>query len=381
MTLCLDTFSKTARFADLMESVQHCNLCPRLCERRKVLSEANGSLEAKVLFVAEAPGRLGADRTGVPLLGDKTGENFENLLGNVGWRRDQVFITNAVLCNPRDDDGTNGTPTLDEVANCSAYLEMVIALVKPEVVVTLGATALKALHLISSHGIQLQEGVAKLFPWYGYRLFPLYHPAPRAVVHRSLSRQRADFMTLARIVHPEKGLITRKKARAKTSAIFAAGTTPLQQVARAFLELGHQMTYFKLTKLLYLFDLAALRRIGHTFASEVYLRQIEGPWPPKLDDALGAMDGYEVRRYYRGRMPIVALGPSARREIQLDDDVLEIVADVFEKWGALGNSGIKTVVYRTDPMRFIMEEERKGKDMRNKAVIYKDKTAAELAEQ
>jgi uracil-DNA glycosylase family 4 len=182
---------KAERFQDLAESVQHCDLCPRLCGSRKVLSAANGALEARVLFVAEAPGRLGADRTGVPLCGDRTGDNFEMLLANIGWRREQVFITNAVLCNPKEENGNNGTPTPEEIENCSAYLEMVITLVSPEVVVTLGATALRALDLLAPHGVELREGVARLVPWRSYRIFPLYHPGPRATIHRSLAKQRS----------------------------------------------------------------------------------------------------------------------------------------------------------------------------------------------
>lgn len=161
------SFSKEDRFKDLVESVQHCDICPRLCARRKVLSSANGSLDSKVLFVAEAPGRLGADRTGVPLCGDRTGDNFELLLANIGWRRQDVFITNAVLCNPKQENGNNATPTAEEIGNCSAYLEMVIALVSPDVVVTLGATALTALDLLMPHGIELRQGVAQLVPWRG----------------------------------------------------------------------------------------------------------------------------------------------------------------------------------------------------------------------
>ena len=45
--------------------------------RRKVFSEANGNIDSKALFIAEAPGRLGADKTGIPLYGDRTGDNFE----------------------------------------------------------------------------------------------------------------------------------------------------------------------------------------------------------------------------------------------------------------------------------------------------------------
>lgn len=367
------------RFIDLIKSVQHCRLCSRLCDRRKVLSEANGNLESKVLFIAEAPGRLGADRTGVPLCGDRTGDNFEMLLGNVGWRREQVFITNAVLCNPQEGKGINDTPTSEEIANCSAYLEMVIALIKPVVIATLGATALKAIELISPHGIRLSVGVSKIFPWCDYMLFPLYHPAPRATVHRSLGKQRGDFMRLAKIVHPEKGLITRVKQQSVPTKFIPEIPSPIFQLTRAILELGERMTYFKLTKLLYLIDFYALRELGHTISSEIYLRQFDGPWPPAIKEVMKDMDGHEVRRYISHQVPMVALGPSPRFKVQLDDEILKFVAEIWEKYGELSNSEIKTVVYFTAPMRFIMEEERKGKDVRKIPVLYKDKTAVELS--
>lgn len=381
MICSYQSFSKTARFNDLVESVQHCDLCPRLCDRRKVLSSANGSVDSKVLFVAEAPGRLGADRTGVPLCGDRTGANFETLLRNVGWRREEIFITNAVLCNPKRENGNNGTPTLEEMANCSAYLEMVIALVSPDVIVTLGAIALNALDLLSPHGVKLHEGIARLVPWRNTRIFPLYHPGPRAIIHRSLTKQRSDFMLLSKVVHPIKRLVGRKKARAKAPILFPAGMSPIQQVARVLLELGGRMTYFKMTKLMYLIDLFSLKKLGHMVASDIYLRQVEGPWPPDLDEALEAMQNHEVRRFLTRRIPMVAPGPSPRFEIQLDDSILEVISEVIRTYGSMSNAEIKTAVYRTDPMRFIMQEENKGKKMVNKPVLYKNKTAQELAEQ
>jgi uracil-DNA glycosylase family 4 len=381
MTCSYQSFGKVARFNDLIETVQHCNLCPRLCERTKVLSEANGSIDSKVLFVAEAPGRLGADRTGIPLHGDKTGNNFENLLGNIGWQRSQVFITNALLCNPREDNGTNGTPTREEIANCSAYLEMTINLVRPDVIVSLGATALEALDLISPHGLRLNEGVATLVPWFGAKLFPLYHPGPRAMVHRSLARQRSDFILLSKVVHPVKGLVVPKRPRAKSSSLFPASPSPMHQVARVLLELGGRMTYFKMTKLMYLIDLFSVEKLGHTVASNIYLRQVEGPWPPNLDKVLESMQGHEVRRFFARRAPMVAPGPSPRFEIQLDDEILEIISNVFCTYGLMSNAGIKTAVYHTEPMRFILQEENRGKNMVNKPVLYRDKTARELSEQ
>lgn len=379
MTGSYQSFSKTARFDDLVESVQHCDLCSRLCDRRKVLSSASGSIYSKVLFVAEAPGRLGADMTGIPLCGDRTGDNFDTLLGNIGWRREEVFITNAVLCNPKQENGNNGTPTSEEIANCSAYLEMVINLVGPDVIVTLGAMALSALEMLSPHGIELRVGVAQLVPWRNTRLFPLYHPSPRAIIHRSLAKQRSDFMLLSKAVHPVKGLVVRKKARTKEPSILRAGASTLQQVARVLLELGGRMTYFKMTKLMYLIDLFSLEKFGHTVASNIYLRQVEGPWPPDLDNSLKEMQGHEVRRFFMRRIPMVDLGPSPRFEIQLDDYILDIVFDVFRTYGHLSNAQVKTAIYRTDPMRFVLQEEGKGKKMLNKPVLYKNKTAQELA--
>jgi len=381
MTYSYQSFSRMARFDDLVESVQHCDLCTRMCHNRRVLSSANGNMDSKILFVAEAPGRLGADRTGVPLHGDRTGDNFEALLGNIGWRREEAFITNAVLCNPREVNGNNATPTPEEIANCSAYLEMVITLIDPDAVVTLGATALNALDLLFPHGIELRSGVAHLTPWRHTRLFPLYHPGPRALIHRSLAKQRSDFMRLAKVVHPVKGLVQRKSRRVQTTNLPAEDASPIQQVARALLELCGRMTYFKLTKLMYLIDTSALERLGHTVASDIYLRQVDGPWPPGLDKALTAMEGHEVRRFFARNAPVVAPGPAPRFEARLDHDVLGVVYEVCQRYGSMSNAEIKAAVYRTDPMRFLLQAERSGKRTLNKPVLYKDKTARALLDQ
>ena len=372
-------YNKLDRFNDLIESVQHCNLCSRLCVRRKVLSQSNGNIDSQVLFVAEAPGRLGAERTGVPLHGDRTGDNFEILLGNIGWKREEIFITNSILCNPQKENGTNGTPTTDEISNCSAYLEMVINLVNPCVIVTLGTTALDALSLISPHYVELKKGVAKIIHWRGIKLFPLYHPGPRAAIHRSLIKQRSDFILLAKIVHPKKGLL--EKTKLSTIKDISSQKTPtsnLHQIVRTVVELGGKMTYFKLTKLLYMIDLLSLNKLGHTVACDLYIRQVDGPWPPKLNDAIKELEGYELHRFFVKRIPMIISGPSPRSVIHLDSTIMEIIIEVFQKYGALNNSDIKTAVYLTNPMRYILSEEKKGKDMRNKPVILKDRAGLDI---
>jgi uracil-DNA glycosylase family 4 len=170
--------------------------------RPKILGVNNGSIEAKVVLIGEAPGRLGADRTQVPFSGDQTGKNFERLLGSAGLSREEVFITNAVLCNPRDSLGNNATPTRDETRNCSLHLSLVLEIVQPNLVVTLGQWALNALQAIEPHRIELKRDVCTPVRWHKYTLLPLYHPSPRALVHRSFNTQIGDFHVLGNIISP-----------------------------------------------------------------------------------------------------------------------------------------------------------------------------------
>jgi uracil-DNA glycosylase family 4 len=190
---------KQSLFADLIYRVQHCNLCPRMQHRKKVLGSPNGSLDSPVVFIAEAPGRLGADKFGIPLYGDQTGRNFEMLIASAGIRRESIFITNAVLCNPRTPDGNNDSPTLSEIRSCSQYLKETLGIIKPKYVVPLGAAALAALSIIKPHQIKLSEGVGKLFSWNGYQVYPLFHPGPRAFIWRTKTQQIKDYKTLAEL--------------------------------------------------------------------------------------------------------------------------------------------------------------------------------------
>jgi|GEM_PF-152833 len=376
MSFACPSFTKEVRFHDLVQSINHCNLCQRLCGRTRVLSQANGSLNAKILFIAEAPGRLGADRTGIPLFGDRTGNNFEALLGNVGWRREDVFITNAILCNPRDGEGNNGTPTPEEVMNCSAYLEMTIALVRPDIIATLGATALNALDLIHHHGLSLSQNVGEVVHWLGIKLVPLYHPGPRAMIHRSMIKQRSDFMRLAKVVDPVKGLKTAKRYTVRPITPDAVVPQLHHAMVTILNHLG-PMTQFKLTKLLYLADLASIRHLGKSITGEIYLREAAGPWPPSVTRALKTMNGRAVRWHFVNRVPVVSPGPSPHFEPHIDDSLLAMLSEVLEEYGAMTNAQIKTAVYLTDPMRYFLSEEKRGRDMRRVPVIYKDKVAPE----
>lgn len=185
-------------FDDLVRRAQDCRACPAMEGRRRVLSHANGDPSARVMFVAEAPGRLGGELTGVPLSRDQSGKRFEHLLAQAGLTREAIFITNAALCNPRDGRGRNRSPSRTELGNCSRWLTETLALVDPAVVASLGVTALGALKRLEPHGLTLRQDVARPVRWYGRWLFPLYHPSPRAGLSRAYTDQDEDFRKLGR---------------------------------------------------------------------------------------------------------------------------------------------------------------------------------------
>jgi DNA polymerase len=168
--------------------------------RKRVLTERNGNASARLLLVAEAPGARGAERTGVPFCGDASGRNFERLLKRAGLGRQDVFVSNAVICNPQTPDGSNRRPTSAELESCSRWLRATIALVDPLVVGTLGAVALAALGRIDAHGLVLKRDCARPRRWFNRWLVPLYHPSPRVLAsHRRFDQQVSDWQALSRM--------------------------------------------------------------------------------------------------------------------------------------------------------------------------------------
>src|SRR5215207_6125084 len=106
--------SKKKLYAELVEEAANCTECPAMCGRSAVLSERNGSPDARVMFIGEAPGRKGADRTRVPFSGDQSGANLDRFLSSIKLTRKEIFITSAALCNPRSESGANRKPSQKE---------------------------------------------------------------------------------------------------------------------------------------------------------------------------------------------------------------------------------------------------------------------------
>jgi uracil-DNA glycosylase len=188
-------------FLKLAREAQNCRRCEAMCDKTAVLSELNGNLNPKVFFIAEAPGRQGADRTRRPFSGDKSGANFQILLDSINLKREEIFITNTVLCSPRKPSGANRKPSKREIKNCADFLEKTIDLIKPQIIVTLGSVALEALKTIEYHQIILRMDAGKIFRWQTRRLVPLYHPSPQVVAsHRRMTEQLEDFKAVAEAI-------------------------------------------------------------------------------------------------------------------------------------------------------------------------------------
>jgi uracil-DNA glycosylase family 4 len=195
------TEKKHEHFFELAAEAAVCTRCPAMCERAAVLSELNGSVDARVMFIGEAPGRKGADRTRVPFSGDQSGKNFERFLASIDLNRSEIFITSAALCNPRADSGANRRPAAREIRNCSDFLRRSIELVDPRVVVTLGTVALDALKLVHYHDFNLKNDAGRIRGWNGRLLVPLYHPSPQVLItSRKEAAQLRDYKVVGRAI-------------------------------------------------------------------------------------------------------------------------------------------------------------------------------------
>lgn len=129
---------------------QSCARCPALVASRRRIVHGYGDPAAAIVFVGEAPGRHGADRTGIPFSGDKSGRALQQILAALGLAeagepepRLRCFVTNVVRCCPP----ANRTPTPGEVANCASFLTTELGALTPQIIVPVGRLALRAIGL------------------------------------------------------------------------------------------------------------------------------------------------------------------------------------------------------------------------------------------
>jgi len=164
----------------IREDLGDCTRCVLHKQGRKQIVFGVGNPAAELMFVGEGPG-ADEDAQGEPFVG-RAGQLLNNMIKAMGISREQVYIANIVKCRPPG----NRTPEREECATCSPFLMRQIAVIKPKVVLALGAVAAKTLLAMSASMMQLRgrfydfrpAGVRSNDPdWDGCKLAVTYHPA------------------------------------------------------------------------------------------------------------------------------------------------------------------------------------------------------------
>jgi DNA polymerase len=168
----------------IREDLGDCKRCVLHKQGRKQIVFGVGNPRAELMFVGEGPG-ADEDEKGEPFVG-RAGQLLNNMIKAMGIERSDVYIANIVKCRPPG----NRTPERDECDTCSPFLMRQIAVVKPKVIVALGATAAKTLLAMNSSMMQLRGRFYDFKPtgirnndrsndpnWNGCKLAVTYHPA------------------------------------------------------------------------------------------------------------------------------------------------------------------------------------------------------------
>jgi uracil-DNA glycosylase len=161
-------------FAELREATLACVRCPHLAESRTQVVFGVGNPHAELMFVGEAPG-ADEDAQGEPFVG-RAGQLLTKIIEAMGFRREDVYIANVLKCRPDMPPGVSGNrkPTPDEMKTCLPWLEKQIELIKPRVMVALGATALEGL-LGATTAVSKVRG--RWLDFHGIPIMATYHPA------------------------------------------------------------------------------------------------------------------------------------------------------------------------------------------------------------
>lgn len=126
--------------------LNNCTLC-QLSETRKKVVRGYGGHSPLILFIGEAPGKdeenyAGEDGYGKPFVG-RAGKIFDQIVRALGLSSKEYYVTNVIKCRPTEGN-KNRQPTEEEISACSLWLEEEMKLLKPKLVILLGATALKS---------------------------------------------------------------------------------------------------------------------------------------------------------------------------------------------------------------------------------------------
>lgn len=181
---------------EIKKEVLNCKKCP-LYKTRTHPVVGEGSLKARVMFIGEAPG-ANEDATGRPFCG-AAGKILDELLSEVGIKREEVYITNIL----KDRPPGNRPPRTEEIKACTPYLERQIEIIKPKAICTLGNFATS--FIFKKFGIEDKlQGISKIHGqvfvagdlFTRLKIIPLYHPAVATYNIKMKEILKEDFRVL-----------------------------------------------------------------------------------------------------------------------------------------------------------------------------------------
>jgi len=188
------------RLKRIKEEVINCKKCPLYQERVSqrfypVIGE--GSHQAKIMFVGEAPG-LNEAKTARPFCG-AAGKILDELLASVGIKRNDVYITNLL----KDRPPNNRDPAVEEIKSCIPFLEQQIEIISPEVICPLGRYSMK--FLMGKFGLKAEvQPISKIHGkvftaknlFSNIKIIPFYHPAVATYNPNMKEILKKDFQVL-----------------------------------------------------------------------------------------------------------------------------------------------------------------------------------------
>lgn len=166
--------SRLGKLKELRAKILACTHCPHLVKSRTQVVFGMGNPFAELMFVGEAPGEE-EDLRGEPFVG-KAGQLLTRIIGAMEFTREDVFIANVLKCRPDMPAGEAGNrkPKPAEMATCLPWLHEQIALIRPKVLVALGATAVEGL---LGEPRTMRDVRGEWLEYHGVPLMATYHPA------------------------------------------------------------------------------------------------------------------------------------------------------------------------------------------------------------
>jgi uracil-DNA glycosylase family 4 len=201
------TNERAAAMAEIRERAMACLKCPNLVAARKNVVFGVGDINAELMFIGEAPG-ADEDAQGEPFVG-AAGQLLTRIIKAMGLSRETVYIANILKCRPDTPGQTAGNrkPTSDEMKTCLPYLLAQIDVIKPKVIVALGATAVEGL-LGKTEGITKLRG--KLQTFRDTPLMPTFHPA-YLLRNQAISEKRKVWEDMLQVMERMNLPITEKQ--------------------------------------------------------------------------------------------------------------------------------------------------------------------------